>query len=417
MTGESQAGAHVGAHVPARHGVRAAEARVATARLKLVIRRNPEPTPEEWRRIGEALDRSDPLADALVEWMATAGMGPARTLFEQALEQGIESVADAPAPLREFFAVVDRRPDWLDNGLLARGAQACQLCGNTGSQVLRDAALMGGYQASGLNRVLVMTGALEKGAGKRIAETSTWWMACTATGGMARFGIGFKLTLRVRLVHAIVRRHVGRRDDWDRARDGVPINQMDMAATQLAFSALFLLGVRTLGVFLSRDDGRAVMHLMRYSGWLMGIEEQFLPTGEQEARRMLYQMALSLTDPDEAGRTLARALLDEPLNRPYRFAPGLRRFYERERNLSINSFFLGTRAMKALGLPWRPLPWYPLLSMPVNAVRYLIGNRSGAARLRAAAAGRVRQQAWIDSLVGRADHQIGGAVTHITGAH
>ncbi|RJF88822.1 DUF2236 domain-containing protein [Oleomonas cavernae] len=409
MTGEIQA-----ARIPSRHGVRAAEARVATARLKLVIRRDPEPTPDEWRRIGEALDRSDPVADALVDWMAEMGMGPARALFEQALEHGIETVPDAPAPLRDFFRVVDARPDWLDNGLLARGATACQLCGNTGSQVLRDGALMGGYQASGLNRVLVMTGALEKGAGKRIAETSTWWMACTATGGMARFGVGFKLTLRVRLVHAIVRRHVGNRPDWNRARDGVPINQMDMAATQLAFSALFLIGVRTLGTLLSREDGLGVMHLMRYSGWLMGIEEAFLPQDEQSGRALLYQMALSLTDPDEAGRSLARALLDEPLSRPYRFLPSLRRHYERERNLSINRFFLGGRAMRALGLPWRPIPWYPLLAAPLNALRFLVGNRSLSARLRTAEAGRIRQQAWIDSLVGRADHKIGGAVTHIT---
>lgn len=411
MAGEVEA-----AQIPARHGVRAAEARVATARLKLVIRhRDPEPTADEWRRIGAALDRSDPAADALVDWMAAAGMGPSRALFEQALEHGIDSLPEAPAPLRDFFAQVDRRPDWVDNGLLAQGARACQLCGNTGSQVLRDGALMGGYQASGLNRVLVMTGALEKGAGKRIAETSTWWMAVTATGGMARFGIGFKLTLRVRLVHAIVRRHVGLRPDWDRARDGVPINQMDMAATQLAFSALFLLGVRTLGILLSAQDGRAVMHLMRYAGWLMGIEEEFLPESEQEGRVLLYQMALSLTDPDEAGRSLARALLDEPLNRPYRFLPALRRFYERERNLSINRFFLGGKAMAALGLPWRPLPWYPLLSAPLNALRFLAGNRSPVARERLARNGRLAQQAWIDSLVGQADHKIGGAVAHLTG--
>jgi len=409
MAGEVQA------HIPARHGARIDEGRAAVARLKLVTGRNPEPTPEEWRRIGEALDRSDPAADALVAWMAAAGMGPARALFEQALEHGIDSVPDAPAPLRDFFAHVDRRPDWLDNGLLARGAQACQLCGNTGSQILRDGALMGGYQASGLNRVLVMTGALEKGAGKRIAETSTWWVAVTATGGMARFGAGFKLTLRVRLVHAIVRRHVGARPDWDRARDGVPINQMDMAATQLAFSALFLLGVRALGVLLSAQDGRAVMHLMRYAGWLMGIEEQFLPADEREGRILLYQMGLSLTESDDAGRSLARALMDEPMGRPYRVLPGLRRRYERERNLSINSFFLGARAMRVLGLPWRPLPWYPLAAAPINALRFLIGNRNALARERLARSGRLRQQAWIDSLVGRTEHQIGGAVAHITG--
>ncbi len=48
--------------------------------------------------------------------------------------------------------------------------------------VLRDLALMGGYLLSGLNQALIMTGALNKDAAKRFAETSKWWMDCTEKG-------------------------------------------------------------------------------------------------------------------------------------------------------------------------------------------------------------------------------------------
>lgn len=402
------------AALPGQHGANLAAGRRAVAALKLLTRRDPTPTSEEWHRIGEAMTRGDPLADALVDWMAAAGMAPARALFERALDGGIAALPDAPAPLRAFFEAVEREPGWLDRARLERGAEACRLCGNVSSQVLRDGALMGGYQAAGLNRVLVLTGALEKGAGKRLAETSQWWLASTEPGGMMRFAPGFKQALRVRLVHALVRRHVAALPAWDAARDGVPISQMGMAATQLAFSALFLIGVRSLGILLSGADGAAVMHLMRYSGWLMGIEEDLLPDDEQTGRVLLYQMGLSLTDPDEAGRRLARALADEPLGRPYARFAFLRRRWQRERNLSLNRFFAGRRGMKALGLPWRPLPWYPMIALPVNTVRFLTGTRSAAARARMAEKGRIRQHAWVDALVGRVRHEIGGAIRHLT---
>lgn len=400
--------------LPRQHGANLPAGRRAVALLRLLTRRDPRPSDAEWRRIGEAMTRGDPLADDLVDWMAGFGMAPGRALFERALKSGIEDIPDAPEPLRRFFATAEETPPWLDRARLERGAEVCRMAGNLSSSVLRDGALMGGYQAAGLNRVLVITGALEKGAGKRLAETSQWWLACTEPCGMARFGPGFAMSLRVRLVHALVRRHVSHHPEWDAERDGVPVAQMGMAATQLAFSALFLIGIRALGFHIAKADGAAVMHLMRYAGWLMGVEDDLLPDDEETGRVLLYQMGLSLTDPDPAGARLAQALADEPLSRPYPHFARLRRFYERERNLSLNRFFMGGAGMRALGLPWRPLPWYPMIALPVNTLRFLWCTRNAAARARLAEQGRKAQYSWVDSLVGRVQHEIGGAVRHIT---
>lgn len=402
--------------LPRQHGANLPAGRRAVRLLRLLTPRDPKPSEDEWQRIGAAMTRGDPLADDLVGWMMEAGMGTARALFERALDQGIEAIPDAPAALRRFFAAAECLPPWLDRARIERGAEVCRMIGNASAHVLRDGALMGGYQAAGLNRVLVITGALEKGAGKRLAETSQWWLAATGAGGLERFGEGFKQSLRVRMVHALVRRHVSQHKDWDTARDGMPVSQMGMAATQLAFSALFLIGIRSLGYFIAREDGAAVMHLMRYAGWLMGIEEELLPDDEASGRVLLYQMGLSLTDPDEAGARLAQALADEPLHRPYARFARLRRAYERERNLSLNRFFMGGAGMKALGLPWRPLPWYPMIALPVNTLRFLWGTRSPGARARMAETGRKAQFRWVDELVGRARHEIGGAIRHITEA-
>lgn len=395
--------------IPTRHGQDFERAKLIGKRLRRLLGWGQiDPDAAEWQRLGEALMRGDPQMDAIVAWMGSELPGMGRKMFETALEAGIDAVPDAPEVLREFFESMEAPPNWVDTRLLERGAQICRMCGNLGAYVLRDGALMGGYQAPGFNRVLVMTGALEKGAAKRLAETSEWWLACTEAGGLSRFGEGFKTTLRVRLIHALVRRHVPGAMDWDPARDGVPINQLDMAATQLAFGPAYLMGARAFGMVLSAQDGHAVMQTMRYAGYLMGIEEQFLPETEREGQLLLYRMLLSVVgQPDEAGYKLARSLADEPLGRHYRFLQSFRRRFERERNLSVNVYFLGLAGMRNLNLPRRYVPWYPLLAMPWYAAR------SFACRIapeRFARNGRRAQREWVRSLTGATDHRVGGAV-------
>ena len=396
------------APIPARHGRGLEQAKKIGRLLRMIAGgANADPTPEEWQRLGHALTRGDPDMDRVVDWMVQTGMRKARAMFETALERGIEAVPDAPAPLREFFAIYGQRPDWVDEAMLERGAEVSQISGLVGGWVMRDGALMGGYQSPDFNRVLVMTGALTKGASRRMAETSNWWLACTAFGGMERFGEGFKSTLRVRLIHALVRRHIAEQAEWDVIRDGVAINQLDMAATQMAFSIVLLQGLKTLGWTMSGQDSRSLIHLMRYVGWLMGVEMELQPRTESEGRRMIYHTLLSVVAPsDTSGRALARALLDEPLERPYRVLPWLRRRWEREKNLSINLFFLGQAGMDNLGLPRRYVPWFPLMMMPVNLVAFAWGTRNPAARRRMAIRGRRAQEANVQVITGEM-HQVG----------
>ena len=353
--------------IPRRHGSDLREGRRIARPVRWLICGNPEPSPEQWEALGESLTRGDPLADSLLEWMHTAGMRNARTQFETALERGIDAVADAPAPLREFFAEVDRHPSWVDPALMEEGARASGVSGLTGLRVLRDLALMGGYQASAINRTLILTGALQGGVQRRLAETTKWWIDCTGPGGMDRFGAGFKMTLRVRLIHAMIRRHVQGLKEWDSAELGLPVNQGDMFVTYLGFSVVFLFGQRLMGVPLTRKEGRAVMHLWRYIGWLMGVEERWLCDTEMQGRIALYQNVLAQAPPDESSKLLGRAGRDEPLQRHYRRFKWLRGRYERARHLSICRMFLGAKGMRALGLPTMVLPWYPLISAPLIA--------------------------------------------------
>ena len=372
--------------IPRRHGIDIEAGRRTGRLLKWMIRGDAEPTPQRWQQLGEALMHGDPLADALLEWMHANGMRSAMPLFQQALTSGIAAVPQAPTPLRAFFEHCERRPAWVDAQKLAEGARAFQRMGMTSHYVLRDAALMGGYQASAFNKTLILTGALNGGTPRRVAETMKWVVGVTDTNGLEVGAEGFRATLHVRVIHAMIRRRVAGLPEWNVEELGLPINQTDMAATWLGFSALLLIGVRTMGVPVTRREAHAVMHLWKYTCWLMGVDESWLTDDEMEGRRLLYQMLLVQTPPDESSAQLGRALMDETLSVPYPHFQKLRSRFEQARHLSVTRFFTGTSGMRALGLPAKTLPWYPLLSAPFTfgwhlAHRLIPGGAARAQRI------------------------------------
>lgn len=392
--------------IPSRHGTDLAAARRIAGPIRRMIRGDPEPTPERWQAIGASLVRGDEPMDRLVAWMTAEGLRQTRPLFDAAVNHGIASVSDAPEPLRAFFAAVEAVPDWVDARLLDEGARVTGIAGLAGMFVLRDLALLAGYQASAINRTLVLTGALEKGAARRIAETTKWWIDCTRPGGMAFGAPGYRTTLQVRWIHAMVRRHIAALPAWNAERDGLPINQGDMHATYLGFSVVYLLGQRAFGVKITRDEGRGVMHLWRYVAWLMGVEPCWLHDTEHEGRVALYQNVLSQPPPDETSRQLGRALKDEPLARHYPNLAWLRGRWNRAKHLSIARTFLGAEAMQSLGLPTAVRPWYPLLTIGPRlvwhrAVRLLPGGLAYLSRR-----GRDAQQAYLKTLFGPDDPAI-----------
>jgi hypothetical protein len=376
--------------IPRRHGIDVAAGRRTGRMLRLVIRGNPEPGPQRWQALGEGLMHGDPPADRLLEWMQAHGMRNAMPLFEQASRDGIASVAEAPAPLREFFGLVEHVPAWVRPELVEQGQRLFQRMGRTADFALRDGALMGGYQASAFNKTLILTGALNGGNARRVAETMQWVADCTLVGGLERGAAGYRSTLHVRLMHAMVRRSVSRRPDWNAAELGLPINQTDMAATYLGFCVVLLIIVRAMGVPVTPAEGRAEMHLWRYICWLMGVDERWLVDEERDGRILLYQMLLAQTPADETSVQLGRALMADCLREPW--PTRWRARFESARHLSVTRLLVGSRGMQALGLPAGVVPWYPLLSAPFTLLFHLAYRLVPGGTLRAQRYGRRVQE-------------------------
>lgn len=264
-------------------------------------------------RLAPFLLRTDPLADDAVEAMSTLGPGAGFALLERILARGISDVPDAPAALRAFFAEGARVPAWVDWATVDRGGDVLLRAGILGGLVLGAMSLPLGYASPGGNKPLVFSGRLTEQAPRRLGETSRFVQAVSQPGGMRPGGDGLKITLKVRIMHAHVRRMLLRSGRWDTATWGAPINQHDMAATTLLFSLVVLEGLRRFGFAVEPEEAERYMHLWRYVGFVSGVDTELLPTSQIEGFALGDLIHVTQGPPDDDSRALVRALLDSPI--------------------------------------------------------------------------------------------------------
>jgi hypothetical protein len=270
-------------------------------------------------RFGDRVDRLvryffevDAPGDSAVEAIASLPQGHGWRVLNQALDQGIDAVR-APEPLRAFFAQVDRVPAWVDWEVMDRAGELLRRAGPLGGIVLGAKSLVHGYASPAGNKPLVMSGRLREQAARRLNETARFVQAVTAKDGMRRHSDGFKISLKVRLMHAQVRRMILASGKWNEPAWGKPINQHDLSATSLLFSESVVVGLRALGVRISSTEADSYIHLWRYVGWLLGADPELLPGNEVEALRMADLIGMTMGDPDHDSRALTRALMEAPL--------------------------------------------------------------------------------------------------------
>lgn len=275
--------------------------------FKWLLGSDPHPTPGQMASIRQAMLAGDPLADAVVAMYHRLPAGQGRKLLDQALEQGLHTVDDPPEELTALFHQVEHEPIWLDREQLRLACEVSHRVGLAGELVLRNLSLMGGYLAAAAAKPLAFTGELDRMASRRLVETGKFWIDVTTPGGLERDRDGFKSAVRVRLMHAQVRAMLLKSDKWDPAW-GHPLNQWDSMATILEFSVIFLSGLRSLGFLFSKREREAVVHLWRYVGYLMGVDERLLPACEADAMRALYQVIATIGESDEDSRRLGEAL-------------------------------------------------------------------------------------------------------------
>ncbi|TIC83253.1 DUF2236 domain-containing protein [Nocardioides sp. GY 10113] len=340
-------------------------------------------------RIGRAFNERDEVGARLAEAIRTRAGESGRVTMEQlraALAGGLEAVPGPPAALVDFMHAVQTVPDWVDWAKVERGGVVFRRLGQNAADVLLQLALIGGYRFGGPTDLLVATGGLTGDmTRRRLAETQMWGNSLADPGalsppaGGAPGGEGWRLTVHVRAMHALVNHSFEPR--WDTERWGLPINMADQASTLGLFDGVLIIGCRALGVPISRAESADLMHLWKYVGFLMGVHDDFLVDDEWERHRINYHVLMAQADISEAGRELTHAVVGAQAERAFPGWPapllGVRRRFETERLLSMLTVFLGRQSMHELGLPLRP-PWAHVYVAALNTARYRVLGRTAA---------------------------------------
>jgi hypothetical protein len=261
-------------------------------------------------RVGPFLLETDPAGDAAVEALEALPKGEGWRVFEEGLRGGARAIPRAPAALRALLEEAEYVPPWVDWDTCNRGGEVFFRAGVLAGMVLGARSLVLGYASPGGNKPLVFSGRLKEQATRRLNETARFVQAVSRPGGMRPFADGWQITLKVRLIHAQVRRMLLRSGRWNEAAWGAPVNQHDMAGTTLLFSVAIVDGLRRLGMELTREEGDDYTHLWRWVGRLIGVDADILPTCESDGMRLAKLIETTMGTPDQDSRDLTRVLFD-----------------------------------------------------------------------------------------------------------
>ncbi len=276
-------------------------------------------------RFGDLLDRlvpwlheTDPPADRVAEAL-DGRWAP----FHRALRDGVS--ADTPSAVSELLSAHQTVPLWVDPERAARGGKLFFRTGLVGAVVLGARSLVAGYCSPAGNKPLAWTGTLQTNGARRLAETGKYVAAVSAPGGLRPGGEGWQLSLRVRVMHAHVRHLIAKRGGWRTEAWGAPINQHDLLATSLLFSAVFVDGVRTMGLSITPAEAEDHLHLWRWASWLMGVRLELLPDTFALAEQLSALIDLTQGLPDDDARKLVAQLLESPAGPPSKLGAELAR--------------------------------------------------------------------------------------------
>ncbi|HEX8269596.1 MAG TPA: oxygenase MpaB family protein [Flavobacterium sp.] len=317
--------------------------------------------------------------------------------FPQALQQltnyaiGKTSLHSAPESVRVLIQEMSIIPKWVDPTLLSLGREFCNRSGKSGLIVLRNYSLMLGYQSAAINKPLIATGALHSGAVKRIADTTNFWFAVTGENALQQGNDGFIYCLRTRLVHAYSRGMIKQKLDWHLDEQAEPLNHWDMVATYLGFSLVYMEGLKKLGFIISEQESKAVYHLWKYIGYLIGIPAEIMPNDDLNAIENLYLWSKTQPEADADSLLLAHALYEEPLHTKWPPKLYQKRFIQKV-NLAFNYHLIGKRSCAVLKLPVSNYTRLLQIMIQINSVNEKIAAKSDFYRKWQIRRGRAEQQ-------------------------
>lgn len=229
------------------------------------------------------ISEGDPLADAA---LASLPPGEEKLWIQRGIEEGGAALADAPEPMRALFAEIERVPDWYDPKATRAGSHAFHANMELLLGAFVGAVLVEGF-ATMISKSFAITGRVTDTGVSRMHQNNRHLVEIFMMGGLDRQAEGWKLSVRIRMIHARVRQMLNTSDEWDKAAWGVPLSSSHIAFAASAFSGQLLMRGKQLGLKMTQEEVDSFMHTWRYSGHLMGVPLEMQAVTAEDAQRIV----------------------------------------------------------------------------------------------------------------------------------
>ncbi|WP_419925612.1 oxygenase MpaB family protein [Candidatus Poriferisocius sp.] len=254
----------------------------------------------------------DPLADAAIEALSSMKQSASeegRLIAAYMNKTDGENLPDAPPEVEALFDHASTLPDWLELSALAPGVHMFHRNLKMVLGGMIAGTLVEGFSTN-ISKSFFITGRLRDQGVRRLQQNNRHMTEIFFPNGLERFGDGWKLSVRIRLIHAQIRRLLTESEEWDADAWGTPLSAAHIGFAITAFSARLLKHMRNLGATYSDEEAASFMTVWRYSGHLMGIPESILFRDEAEALKLFEVGVMSEPKPDFHSIAMANSLVN-----------------------------------------------------------------------------------------------------------
>ena len=228
------------------------------------------------------------------------------------IEQRESKMHNMPQILRDFFETADQDvPPWVDFESFKLGQRA--FFRNMSDMLIAYAI---GSAVEGFGTLVCKSFSITNrvpglgpGAERRLRQNNRHMLEIYFPDGLRRSGDGWKISTRIRFVHARIRRLLAESDEWDHEAWGTPLSAAHVGGISLyTFSIRQFEHAISMGASINQEERDSIVKIWRFGGHILGVPEAILFANEAEAKR-LYEIAhLCEPPPDNDAVRLANSV-------------------------------------------------------------------------------------------------------------